>query len=778
MKKLILTLGIFLFVIAAFAQTYSRVKIQLQTNTFQTLGSMGIPIEGAIHKGLYFITELNTNELTKLTEADIQYEVLIDNVTDYYVQRNLLAPEKSQTRNCGETVDYPIPTNFSTGSMGGFFTLAEIYEELDSMRARFPQLVSQRQPIGSFTTHQGRSMYYVKLSDNPDVNESEPKIYYQALVHAREPMGMQQLFFYMWYLLENYNTDPEIQYFLNNCEMYFVPCGNPDGYEQNRQTNPSGGGMWRKNRRNNGSSYGVDLNRNFGYMWGYDNVGSTPTPSDETYRGPSAFSEPETQAIKSLCESVEPVLLLDYHTFSDVLLYPWGYISEKCPDSTLYDVYSSYLTSENNFVYGTPQEAIGYNANGGSFDWYYGEQTTKDKIIGWGPEAGNVADGFWPQQGRIPTIAMNYMAMNLYLARFALKYAEVTDKTDVWVYGTNQDFVFDITRLGMKEGGVFTVTLHPILNISVPGSPIVYTGMTLLETLTDSIAYSVLPSVISGDQLKMLVEVNNGHYSRYDTIIKIYGEPTELFYDNCSSISEWTGTWATTNSLYVSPPSSITDSPSGQYPNHSTKTTTTIYSMNLTDAVAARLSFWARWDIETGYDYAQVMISSNNGSTWTPLCGKYTGNGTSNQDLDEPVYDGAKSQWVKEEIDLNNWIGQEVKFRFRLVSDYYTSGDGFYFDDFLVEVILPDTTTSLNHHTDKFEFKLYPNPAKDMVSVVSHGEMIRSVRITGIDGKEYYNNELNAHICTLDVSQLPQGIYFIYVTTSQSAVIQKVVIAR
>jgi murein tripeptide amidase MpaA len=96
--------------------------------------------------------------------------------------------------------------------------------------------------------------------------------------------------YYMWYLLENYGTDPEATYLVDNREMYFVPCFNPDGYEYNRQTDPNGGGMWRKNRRNNGGSYGVDLNRNFGYMWGYDDLGSSPIPSSETYRGPSAFS--------------------------------------------------------------------------------------------------------------------------------------------------------------------------------------------------------------------------------------------------------------------------------------------------------------------------------------------------------------------------------------------------------------------------------------------------------------------------------------------------------
>ena len=72
----------------------------------------------------------------------------------------------------------------------------------------------------------------------------------------------------MWYLLENYATNADIKATVDNTELFFVPCVNPDGYVYNQTTNPNGGGMWRKNRRNNGTSFGVDINRNYGYNWG------------------------------------------------------------------------------------------------------------------------------------------------------------------------------------------------------------------------------------------------------------------------------------------------------------------------------------------------------------------------------------------------------------------------------------------------------------------------------------------------------------------------------
>ena len=84
--------------------------------------------------------------------------------------------------------------------------------------------------------------------------------------------------------------------------MVCIPVINPDGYVYNELIEPDGGGMHRKNRRNtncgNGTTRGVDLNRNFGYEWGADNIGSSSDPCSEVYRGDSAFSEPEAQAVR------------------------------------------------------------------------------------------------------------------------------------------------------------------------------------------------------------------------------------------------------------------------------------------------------------------------------------------------------------------------------------------------------------------------------------------------------------------------------------------------
>jgi hypothetical protein len=190
---------------------------------------------------------------------------------------------------------------------------------------------------------------------------------------------------------------------------------NPDGYVYNQQTNPNGGGFWRKNRRDNGDgSFGVDLNRNYGYQWGYDNIGSDPTPSSETYRGTAPFSEPEIQAIRNFCESHNFYLALNYHAHGELLIYPWGYIPNfLTPDAPIFTDLAIDMTQFNNYQYGTGNQTVGYVVNGDSDDWMYGEQTTKNKIFAMTPEVGT---SFWPSQSQIYPIAQENVYPNLVLA--------------------------------------------------------------------------------------------------------------------------------------------------------------------------------------------------------------------------------------------------------------------------------------------------------------------------------------------------------------------------
>ena len=162
------------------------------------------------------------------------YEIQIDDVKAFYKDR-LSKPSTGQelkNEDCdgspgggSGTFDPVTPNNFNQGSMGGDLTYDEMLAELDAMHAQYPNIVTEKTPISNFETYEGRPIYHVRMSDNPTVNESgEPNVLYSAIHHAREPMSLMETIFFMWYLLENYGSDPEATFLIDHSQLFFVPC--------------------------------------------------------------------------------------------------------------------------------------------------------------------------------------------------------------------------------------------------------------------------------------------------------------------------------------------------------------------------------------------------------------------------------------------------------------------------------------------------------------------------------------------------------------------------
>ncbi|HRI00945.1 MAG TPA: M14 family zinc carboxypeptidase [Saprospiraceae bacterium] len=302
------------------------------------------------------------------------------------------------------------PLSFNYGSMSGYFTLEEVYRELDSMALQYPDLVSQRFEIGK--SLEGRSIYAVKISDNVKKDEQEPEVFYNAVTHAREAITVTSLIYFMQYLLENYSNDTTVNCIIDHRELFFVPVINPDGYAYNEVNNPNGGGLWRKNvRKIKDSLIGVDLNRNYSYEWGKDDKGSSPNPISETYRGEAPFSEPETQTIRNFCKSRNFVNSIDYHSYGSLILFPWGFDKTQCEDDDLYFQITSEMSEVNGYNAGQPSFIL-YSVNGSSIDWMYGEQTEKNKIFGISPEIGSIKN-FWPSIGSIIPLCDQVLDMNM-----------------------------------------------------------------------------------------------------------------------------------------------------------------------------------------------------------------------------------------------------------------------------------------------------------------------------------------------------------------------------
>lgn len=154
--------------------------------------------------------------------------------------------------------------------------------------------------------------------------------------------------------------------------------------------------------------------------------------------------------------------------------------------------------------------------------------------------------------------------------------------------------------------------------------------------------------------------------------------------DSANTMNSWTktGTWGTVTNKYVSSPSAFHDSPAGLYVSNSNTYMTTTQPILLTGSLGAELNFSAQWDIENNWDYSQVLISTNNGTNWTPLAGKYTNLASGSfQPAGQQLYDGVQSSWVNERIDLTSYSGSPIMLKFTMVTDGSQNRDGIYFDD-------------------------------------------------------------------------------------------------
>jgi PKD repeat protein len=695
MKLTLLSLIFICLSWSANAQDYSRLKVFVTNDQLIKLGNLGVTIDHGIRKeGSFFISDFSSAERAIMDQYEFDYEVLIEDVEQYYIDI-LNHPEKQESglknASCASTsgsgsnyANPATPTNFNLGTMGGYLKYNEMLAELDAMVQQYPNLITAKAPISSFVTFENRPIYHVKISDNPNVNETEPKVLYTAIHHAREPMSLMETIFFMWYVLENYGTNEEITYLVNETQMFFVPCINPDGYVYNETTNPNGGGMWRKNRRNNGGGvYGVDLNRNYGYGWG--TTGTSTNTSNDTYCGTAPYSEPEVQAMRWLVQNHNFVTAFNAHTYARSILFPIGTTTAEFAD------HHDYFQAETNHMvqfngYTPMKSSLLYQASGDSDDYMYKMDIgvgVKDTMFVHTPEVGTA---FWQPSSEIISTCKEMVFPNLILAHITRNYVVVKDTDPMNISTLSGDFNHSANRLGRMSGPV-TVSIQPLLNVASVGSPIVY-NMNLMQTQAGAISYSLNPTIQFGDQIKYIIKTDNGLWVKRDTIIKTFGAYNLQVTENASVSSNWTGNWNTTTSTFVSSPRCFTDSPSGNYVNNANTTYSYVPTIDLSNAYAAKISFYAKWNIEADYDYVQFQVSTDGGSTWIGQCGNYTNAGTSAngsvQPNNQPVYDGIMTNWVLEEINLSDYLGQVIKVRFQLRSDNGTRKDGFYFDDFSI----------------------------------------------------------------------------------------------
>ncbi|WP_333756840.1 M14 family metallopeptidase [Streptomyces sp. IBSBF 3352] len=241
-------------------------------------------------------------------------------------------------------------------------------------------------------TVRGQDILALKLTKHAAKSKdgSKPAVLYMSNQHAREWITPEMTRRLMHYYLDNYKKDKRVRKIVDSTELWFVLSANPDGYDHTFKDSSTR--LWRKNLRDvNGDGAistgdGVDLNRNFAYKWGYDDEGSSPNPTSETYRGASPGSEPETKALDALQKRVGFTYGINYHSAAELLLYGVGWqVATDTPDDVMYKAlagtpdnsaipgYHPQVSSE---LYTTNGEADGHAANVNGLAMFTPEMST------------------------------------------------------------------------------------------------------------------------------------------------------------------------------------------------------------------------------------------------------------------------------------------------------------------------------------------------------------------------------------------------------------------
>ena len=683
------------------------------------------------------LVEIGERELAKLRTTNYRFDIVVDDISanlealnrQYYIDRaNGDLPEQHRLafEQPGSTLNNIIttPAAFQVkATFGGYYQFSEMNTAMNNLIAAYPA-IAQKVSLGKST--ENRDIWCIKISDNVATDETnEPEVLFTGLTHAREAIGGSSMIFLMQYLCENYATDTRIRDLVNNREIFIIPCTNPDGWQYNYTLNINGGGLWRKNRRvNGGGEFGVDLNRNWSVDWANCSApiignpascGSNVT-SNDTYWGPSSFSEPETRAIRDFTYTRNFVTMIDQHSYGPYYSLPFGRPSLPTNvmdplDQKFYNYVSAAMGNYNGMRAGNTPEALNYESAGTIKDWMLKGNIgtgTKGKVLGMTSEGATGTTGgatFWPPASQIINLCKGLVYQDIQLLHAAGTYINLQDKSDINLTSTTGTFDFNAIRVGIDNQPA-NISVIPLQNIQSVGSTLTINSLTnYYDSYNGSINYTLPASITNGQKVKFAWKIETGGITYYDTITKFYNA-TQMLYDNMdgSYATNWTGTngWDFTSAgtgYGGGSSKAMSESPAGLYTASSTRRSAYNNPLDLTNATDAYISFWVKHRAENFRDKLQLQVSTNStdgvNGTWTAIKGTTTVqepgilDGSTINGI--PALTGIKEDWTRELYDLNAYLGTPaLRFRFEFTSDANTSGfdyqvdDGFYIDNLKV----------------------------------------------------------------------------------------------
>ena len=575
-----------------------------------------------------------------------------------------------------------------------YYSISEYEDFMVQTANEYPNICTLHN-IGS--SGQGRPLYFLKISDNPQIDEGEPKFRYISSIHGDEVVGYDMLIRLIQLLTSEYGEDVRITEIVNNTEIWVCPMINPDGFVAGTRYNASG----------------IDLNRNF------------PMPSGNQHPDGAAWA-PENIAVMNHANQHNFQLSANFHGGAQVINYPWDYSYELTPDDDLihqaaltYSIHNSTIYNSSSFPQGVVNGAQWYVITGSLQDWSYGYTDCIDLTC-------EIANNKWPPASQLNNFWSQNKESILSLLEFVQKGVHGTvmstqglplPEAVITVQGNAKQMhvgsvCADYHRLLLP--GTYTITanaagyvaqsaqitidasgsanhdfvLRPALitelkgqlrnpdGTAVPNVQVILDSQPPISADADVNGSFVFPSVLEG--LYKISFKQNGeliYQKRFELdslagdLVFVLAEMSNIFLDNFNSIANWTATspWGITN---YEGNSVLTDSPGGNYANNINKSCTLTNSIDLSLVSEPVLSFRTRYSLENNYDFVYLEASTDQNS-WQQLA-SFTGSSTS---------------WTTKTIALEQYAGTQVSFRFRIQTDSGVSLDGIFIDDFQIKGI-------------------------------------------------------------------------------------------
>ena len=306
-------------------------------------------------------------------------------------------------------IDFP-------GRDARFHNFNEMLQALRSMATNNPDIV-RIQEFGR--SAEGHPLLNIKITTNAqERTDNKPGIIFMGGHHAREHVSVEfPIMLAQWIVAQYRQGSEDVQRMLQSREINIIPLVNPDGSEYDIADGRYK--SWRKNRRPlGGRSIGVDLNRNYSYKWGTS--GASRNPASDTYMGPTPFSEPETQAVKRFVEAKDnSTILVSFHTFSELILYPWSYADVRIANERDYLAHKKMaedMAAMNG--YRAIQSASLYPSSGDTSDWAYAEQNMFSFTFELDPRS-QAQGGFYPGQGILDVVFRKNLRPCIYMIGLA-----------------------------------------------------------------------------------------------------------------------------------------------------------------------------------------------------------------------------------------------------------------------------------------------------------------------------------------------------------------------